>query len=159
MTVVYLIVAKRENLRRLMQGSCPSTQSFVLLLLVDMDNLRLAAQNSLEHHLTTSRYAESFAKRRMTSLGYEFAEGPWCACDSQLCSKRPISPDLVGVDFKPTPWLFHYKLPLAAVSSIANRGTGLALTGVATYGSYVALTGDLPAAIEAMKVGYCSIAD
>eukprot|EP00958_Prasinococcus_capsulatus_P011201 scaffold1106_cov608-Prasinococcus_capsulatus_cf.AAC.4 len=70
----------------------------------------------------------------------------------QLCSKRPISPDLVGVDFKPTPWLFHYKLPLAAVSSIANRGTGLALTGVVTYGSYVALVGDLPGAIETMKV-------
>lgn len=46
----------------------------------------------------------------------------------QLNNKRPVSPHVFEVD---TPTKFHYKMPINAISSIANRVTGTALTASA----------------------------
>ncbi len=42
----------------------------------------------------------------------------------QLIKKRPLSPDVVEIDGKSA----HYKFPVTAISSIANRATGVALS-------------------------------
>lgn len=47
---------------------------------------------------------------------------------AQLAVKRPVSPHVFEVD-KPTE--FHYKMPINAVSSIATRVSGFALTASA----------------------------
>jgi hypothetical protein len=44
----------------------------------------------------------------------------------QLAGKRPVSPHVFEVD---APTQFHYKMPINAVSSIANRVSGSILTG------------------------------
>jgi hypothetical protein len=44
----------------------------------------------------------------------------------QLAGKRPVSPHVFEVD---APTQFHYKMPINAVSSIANRVSGSMLTG------------------------------
>ena len=45
-------------------------------------------------------------------------------------------------------------MPLGAVSSITNRATGVMLSVGSAAAGYVALTGDLAAAIEGLKAGY-----
>lgn len=42
----------------------------------------------------------------------------------QLINKRPLSPDVFELDNKGV----HYKMPWGAISSIMNRGTGVALS-------------------------------
>lgn len=42
----------------------------------------------------------------------------------QLIKKRPLSPDVMEIDNK----TLHYKFPLGALSSIANRVTGVAMS-------------------------------
>lgn len=42
----------------------------------------------------------------------------------QLINKRPLSPDVFELDNKG----MHYKMPWGAISSIMNRGTGVALS-------------------------------
>jgi hypothetical protein len=44
----------------------------------------------------------------------------------QLAGKRPVSPHVFEVD---APTQFHYKMPINAISSIANRVSGSVLTG------------------------------
>jgi succinate dehydrogenase (ubiquinone) cytochrome b560 subunit len=67
-----------------------------------------------------------------------------------LASKRPLSPHVFEIDGKQ----FHYKMPVGAISSIANRGTGVALSlGSAAVG-WLALTGDLSSTITAFKAAY-----
>ncbi len=48
----------------------------------------------------------------------------------------------------------HYKMPLAALSSIANRVAGVTLSGVFGVAGFAALGGDLGATIIAMKASY-----
>lgn len=60
---------------------------------------------------------------------------------------RPVSPHVFEIDGKG----FHYKMPINAISSITNRATGVALTGAISGAGLIALTGDLPATIDAMK--------
>lgn len=61
----------------------------------------------------------------------------------QLLNKRPLSPDVLEIDNKSA----HYKFPVAALSSIANRVTGVALTFAFAGAGWVALSGDLPGTI------------
>ncbi|KAK9810451.1 hypothetical protein WJX72_010894 [[Myrmecia] bisecta] len=63
---------------------------------------------------------------------------------------RPVSPHVFEIDGKG----FHYKMPINAISSIMTRVTGVALTAGAGGAGFVALTGDLPAAVEALKASY-----
>lgn len=64
-----------------------------------------------------------------------------------LVGKRPLSPDVLEVDGKS----LHYKMPWAALSSITNRATGTALSVGFAAAGYVALTGDLPSALAALR--------
>lgn len=65
----------------------------------------------------------------------------------RLVDKRPLSPDVLEVGGKQ----LHYAMPLGALSSIANRVTGTALSVGFAAAGYVALTGDLPSALAAMR--------
>jgi succinate dehydrogenase (ubiquinone) cytochrome b560 subunit len=64
-----------------------------------------------------------------------------------LVSKRPLSPDVLEVDGKS----LHYAMPWGALSSIANRVTGTTLSVGFAAAGYVALTGDLPSALAALR--------
>jgi succinate dehydrogenase (ubiquinone) cytochrome b560 subunit len=67
-----------------------------------------------------------------------------------LTNKRPLSPDVFELGgLQP-----HYKMPWGAVTSIANRATGAALSAGFAAAGYVALTGDLPGALAAFKANY-----
>ncbi|CAL5227431.1 g10394 [Coccomyxa viridis] len=61
--------------------------------------------------------------------------------------KRPVSPHVFEADGTK----FHYAMPINAITSIMNRATGVALTVGMTGAGAIALTGDLPATIEAIK--------
>jgi len=61
--------------------------------------------------------------------------------------KRPVSPHVFEADGSK----FHYAMPINAITSIMNRATGVALTVGMTGAGAIALTGDLPATIEAIK--------
>jgi succinate dehydrogenase (ubiquinone) cytochrome b560 subunit len=65
----------------------------------------------------------------------------------QLVAKRPVSPHV----FEITGVQPHYKFPLGAISSITNRATGCMLSVGTWAAAYIALTGDLGAAINAFK--------
>ena len=67
-----------------------------------------------------------------------------------MIQKRPLSPDVFELDGKH----MHYKMPLGALSSIANRVTGVALSAGFAAAGYVALTGDLPGALAAFKANH-----
>lgn len=60
--------------------------------------------------------------------------------------KRPLSPDVVGLDGKSP----HYKFPLGALSSITIRATGVALSVGFVGAGYINLTGNLPATVAAV---------
>lgn len=62
----------------------------------------------------------------------------------QLVAKRPLSPDVFEIDSKSV----HYKFPPGAISSIANRVTGVMLSGYAAAAGALALTGQLPLVID-----------
>jgi succinate dehydrogenase (ubiquinone) cytochrome b560 subunit len=64
-----------------------------------------------------------------------------------LVAKRPVSPHV----FEITGVQPHYKFPLGAISSITNRATGCMLSVGTWAAAYIALTGDLGAAINAFK--------
>jgi succinate dehydrogenase (ubiquinone) cytochrome b560 subunit len=59
----------------------------------------------------------------------------------QLINKRPLSPDVLELDNKG----LHYKMPWGAISSIMNRGTGVALSVGGWLGTGTG-TGTTPAA-------------
>lgn len=80
--------------------------------------------------------------------GTEFLGTPKNHLD--LVAKRPVSPHVFEIDGKS----FHYKMPMGAVSSIANRATGVMLSVGAGAAAYVGLVGDLGAAIETFKQSY-----
>jgi succinate dehydrogenase (ubiquinone) cytochrome b560 subunit len=67
-----------------------------------------------------------------------------------LVAKRPVSPHVFEIDGKQ----FHYKMPYGAISSITNRATGVMLSVGAGAAAYIALSGDLVAAINAFKSNY-----
>mmetsp|Transcript_2438 Transcript_2438/g.6234 ORF Transcript_2438/g.6234 Transcript_2438/m.6234 type:complete len:209 (-) Transcript_2438:230-856(-) len=56
-----------------------------------------------------------------------------------LIKKRPLSPDVIGLDGKSR----HYNFPWAAISSITNRVTGVVLAGGVYGASAIALTGNI----------------
>uniref|UniRef100_A0A7R9VHH3 Succinate dehydrogenase subunit b560 n=1 Tax=Chlamydomonas euryale TaxID=1486919 RepID=A0A7R9VHH3_9CHLO len=60
--------------------------------------------------------------------------------------KRPLSPDVLEIDGKSA----HYKFPLGALSSIANRITGVALSVGFMGAGYISLTGNLTATVAAV---------
>jgi len=64
-----------------------------------------------------------------------------------LVKKRPLSPDVLSLDGKG----MHYKMPPAAISSIVNRVTGVAMTGGMLALAGAGLTGDTVALIESFK--------
>lgn len=66
---------------------------------------------------------------------------------AELLAKRPVSPHVFEIDGRQP----HYKFPVGAISSITNRATGVALSVGTGAAAYVALTGDLGAAIGAFK--------
>lgn len=81
--------------------------------------------------------------------GTEFLGTPKNHLD--LVKKRPLSPHVFEVGgYKP-----HYKMPLAAISSVTNRATGVMLSVGAGAAGWTALTvGDLGVAIESFKQAY-----
>lgn len=80
--------------------------------------------------------------------GTEFLGTPRNHLD--LVAKRPISPHVFEIDGK-TP---HYKFPMGAISSIANRVTGVMLSVGAGAAGYIALTGDLGATVASFRDAY-----
>lgn len=74
-----------------------------------------------------------------------------------LAAKRPVSPhvfeDVPGAGtptLGPLPLAFHYAMPLSALTSIANRVTGVALSAGITGLGYAALTGGGPEVAAAL---------
>lgn len=80
--------------------------------------------------------------------GTEFLGTPKNHLD--LVAKRPLSPHVFEIDFKQ----MHYKFPLGATSSIANRVTGVMLSAGFGAAAALSLTGDLAATIGAAKAAY-----
>ncbi|KAF8067356.1 sdhC [Scenedesmus sp. PABB004] len=95
------------------------------------------------------RVPEYFAKPSPYTEGTAFLGTP--ANHDDLIQKRPLSPDVFELGNALQP---HYKMPWGAISSIANRATGAALSFSFAAAGYVALTGDLPAALDAFREGY-----
>lgn len=67
-----------------------------------------------------------------------------------LVSKRPLSPHVFEIDYKQ----MHYKFPVGAITSVTNRATGVMLSVGAAGAAWLALSGDLPAGIDAFKASY-----
>lgn len=65
-----------------------------------------------------------------------------------LAVKRPVSPHVFEVD-KPTE--FHYKMPINAVSSIATRVSGFALTATSIGAGALAFNGDLVPVVDFVR--------
>eukprot|EP00798_Chlamydomonas_sp_ICE-L_P025733 gene25733-11393_t len=61
-----------------------------------------------------------------------------------LTHKRPLSPDVLEIDGKTA----HYKFPIGALSSIANRVTGVILSVGFTTAGVVSVTGNLPGLVS-----------
>jgi succinate dehydrogenase (ubiquinone) cytochrome b560 subunit len=87
---------------------------------------------------------EFWGKKSKYTEGTEFLGTPKNHLD--LIKKRPISPDVFAIDHVG----LHYKMPVAALSSITNRVTGLGMTG-GLFGLAILSGGDALASIEAMK--------
>ena len=68
----------------------------------------------------------------------------------ELVAKRPLSPHVFEIDYKQ----MHYKMPLAATSSIANRVSGVMLSVGFGAAGFLSLSGDLGATIAALKDAY-----
>ena len=106
-----------------------------------------AARRKCRSADTTLPYPATTNKQKQKK-GTEFLGTP---PDHQaLIQKRPLSPDVFELDGKH----MHYKMPLGALSSIANRVTGVALSAGFAAAGYVALTGDLPGALAAFKANH-----
>mmetsp|Transcript_9209 Transcript_9209/g.31825 ORF Transcript_9209/g.31825 Transcript_9209/m.31825 type:complete len:201 (-) Transcript_9209:664-1266(-) len=88
---------------------------------------------------------EFWGKKSKYTEGTEFLGTPENHLD--LVKKRPISPDVFKIDDVG----MHYKMPVAALSSITNRVTGIAMTGGMFGLAVVSLTGDAVGTIEAAK--------
>ena len=67
-----------------------------------------------------------------------------------LVAKRPLSPHVFEIDHKQ----MHYKFPLAALTSIANRVTGTMLSVGFGAAGLLSLGGDLGTTIVAAKAAY-----
>lgn len=87
---------------------------------------------------------EFWGKKSKYTEGTEFLGTPENHLD--LIKKRPISPDVFSIDQVG----FHYKMPVAALSSITNRVTGVGMTG-GMLGLAVLSMGDAVGTIECMK--------
>ena len=72
-----------------------------------------------------------------------------------LAGRRPISPDVFDINGGT-----HYAFPITAITSIINRGTGIVLSSGWTAMGILALTGDLPAAVDfvASSPALCALA-
>merc|ERR1739847_103889 len=90
---------------------------------------------------------EFWGKKSKYTEGTEFLGTP--ENHLELIKKRPISPDVFSIDQVG----MHYKMPVAALSSITNRVTGVAMTGGMLGLATVSLGGDALGAIDAAKAG------
>lgn len=91
---------------------------------------------------------EFFARPSPYTEGTAFLGTP--ANHEELVKKRPLSPDVLEIDMKGP----HYKFPWGAISSVANRATGVALSAGFAAAGYVALTGDLPGALASFRADH-----
>jgi succinate dehydrogenase (ubiquinone) cytochrome b560 subunit len=89
---------------------------------------------------------EFFGKESHYTSGAGFLGVPENQRD--LLSKRPVSPHVFEVD---TPTKFHYKMPINAISSIANRVTGFALSATTVGAGALALNGDLLPVVDFVR--------
>lgn len=99
-------------------------------------------------HIGGDRIPEFYAKPSAYTEGTAFLGTP--ANHDDLVKKRPLAPDVFEIDMKGP----HYVFPWGAVSSIANRVTGVALSAGFAAAGYIALTGDLPGALAAFRAGH-----
>lgn len=121
-------------------GSCRSQQSSLAAL---TQQLRFIGGDKVpEYYGRPSAYTE----------GTNFLGTPKNHLD--LVERRPLSPDVLEIDGKSV----HYKFPWGAISSIMNRGTGVALSVGFTAAGYVALTGDLPSVLVLVRNEYPALA-
>merc|ERR1712176_388775 len=67
----------------------------------------------------------------------------------ELNKKRPLSPDLFGVNGGT-----HYDFPIAALSSITTRITGVVLSGAIAAGGLISLGSDPALAIDSFKQSF-----
>lgn len=94
------------------------------------------------------RIPEFYAKPSQYTEGTAFLGTPTNHDD--LVKKRPLAPDVFEIDMKGA----HYKMPWGAITSIGNRVSGCLLTAGFAAAGYVALTGDLPGALAALKANH-----
>ena len=92
---------------------------------------------------------EFWGKKSKYTEGTDFLGTPENHLD--LIKKRPISPDVLTAGVDNADGILHYKMPVAAISSITNRVTGIVLTGGFTLVGAIGLVGDVPTAIEIFK--------
>eukprot|EP00892_Ulva_mutabilis_P006386 jgi/Ulvmu1/4119/UM019_0098.1 len=88
---------------------------------------------------------EYFGKKSKYTEGTDFLGTP--KDHQQRIQHRPVSPDVLTLDGKH----LHYKLPINAISSIANRVTGVGMSVGMMGAGFIALTGDLPGTMEYIK--------
>jgi len=88
---------------------------------------------------------EFWGKKSKYTEGTDFLGTPENHLD--LIKKRPISPDVFSIDQVG----FHYKMPVAALTSITNRVTGLGMTGGLFGLAVISTGGDAIGSIEAIK--------
>ncbi|QDZ18030.1 subunit b560 of succinate dehydrogenase [Chloropicon primus] len=91
---------------------------------------------------------EFWGKKSKYTEGTEFLGTP--ENHLELIKKRPISPDVFSIDSVG----MHYKMPVAALSSITNRVTGVVMTGGMAGLAAVSLGGDVIGTIEAAKAAF-----
>ncbi|KAK9815079.1 hypothetical protein WJX73_007094 [Symbiochloris irregularis] len=108
-----------------------------------------SAAGALLQHTRAYGAPEYFGRPSPYTQGTDFLGTPTDYLER--INKRPVSPHVFEID---SATKFHYKMPLNAISSIANRATGVALSTGLTAAGCIALTGDLPGTVEAFKASY-----
>lgn len=128
-------MALRQGSRALVQALSRSTNAFAAQSEVVAAGAALQQQQL--RHIGGDKVAEFWGKPSQYTEGTAFLGTPSNHLD--LTHKRPLSPDVIGLDGKSA----HYKFPWPALSSITNRVTGVVLAGGVYGASFFALTGNV----------------
>ncbi|GLI61724.1 hypothetical protein VaNZ11_004148, partial [Volvox africanus] len=95
-------------------------------------------------HIGGDKIPEYWGKPSAYTEGTDFLGTPKNHLD--LIKKRPLSPDVLEIDNKS----LHYKFPLGALSSIANRVTGVAMSVGFAGAGILALRGSLDGVVTSL---------
>lgn len=132
-------MALRQGSRALVQALSRSTN-----VIVKSEAVAAGAvvQQQQLRHIGGDKVAEFWGRPSQYTEGTAFLGTPTNHLD--LIQKRPLSPDVIGLDGKSA----HYKFPMPALSSITNRVTGVVLSCGVYGASAFALTGNVGSTVQ-----------